>query len=169
MFGTTLALGVSIAAVATAVAQEGHTQDMSTNDAVTATTTTSNAPPAMNPWNLGFRFVLELGALGAMAYWGYEQRDDAWRWPLAVGIPLVTAALWATFTAPDDPSRGGEGLVHVPGVVRLALELAMFGFASWALADLEHTVVAIGYGTAVTAHYAISHARVAWLLGFTHL
>lgn len=156
-------LGASIFQTATATAQAGPAHDTPKN--LTTTMATNDAPPTMSPWNLGFRFVLELGALGAMAWWGYEQRDDLWRWPLAMGVPLLAAAAWAAFTMPGDPSRGGEGLVHVPGVARLALELAMFGFGTWALADLDHTALALGYGTSVTVHYVISYARIAWLLG----
>lgn len=156
-------LGAGSFQTAMASAQGGPTRHTPENH--TATMTSNDAPPTMSPWNLGFRFVLELGALGAMAFWGHEQRDDLWRWPLAVAVPLVAAAAWAAFTVPSDPSRGGEGLVHVPGIVRLAIEWAMFAFGTWALAALDHTALALGYGASVTIHYAISYSRVAWLLG----
>ena len=52
----------------------------------------------------------------------------------------------------------------VPGVVRLALELAFFGFSAWALSDLDHRALGIGLGSAVAVHYVISYERIAWLL-----
>lgn len=44
------------------------------------------------------------------------------RFFLALGIPGVAAVLWATFRVPNDPGRAP---VPVPGIVCLALELAL--------------------------------------------
>jgi hypothetical protein len=65
---------------------------------------------------------------------------------------------------PDDPSRGQNGLVRVPGVVRLLIEAAFFGFATWALHDLGEDGLAIGYGSAAVLHYGLSFDRVKWLI-----
>lgn len=122
-------------------------------------------PPAMHPVNLGFRFVLELGALGAMAWWGLSKDDGLSQWALAIGVPAAAAAIWATFTVPNDPSRGGEGLIHVPGWVRLGIELAVFTAGALALVDIDQAPLGAGLGGAVFVHYALSYRRVAWLLG----
>ena len=119
----------------------------------------------MHPTNLAFRFVLEVFALGVMARWGYQQTESAWRWAFAIGVPLAAAAMWTIFAVPGDPSRGGEGFVHVPGLLRLGLEFAVFGFATWALNELGQTPLAIGCGVAVIAHYALSYERLVWLVG----
>jgi hypothetical protein len=116
--------------------------------------------PAMNGANLALRFGLEVGALATLGWWGYENGDGAAQWPMAVGLPLAAAALWGTFTVAGDPSRGGEGLIQVPGVVRLAGELGLFGLATWALSDLDHANLAVGFGAATVVHYGISHERV---------
>ena len=86
---------------------------------------------AYHPINLAVRLLLEFAALAAMAYWGWRQADGVLRFVLAIGIPLVAAALWGTFAVPDDPSRSGKAPVPVSGIVRLALELAFFAFAVW--------------------------------------
>ena len=119
----------------------------------------------MHPANLAFRFVLEVSALGVMGWWGYQQSESAWRWPLAISVPLAAAAMWTIFAVPGDPSRGGDGLVHVPGLIRLGLECGVFGFAIWTLNALGQTPFAIAYGVAVVVHYALSYERIAWLLG----
>jgi len=119
---------------------------------------------AYHPVNLAVRFLLELAGLVAMAYWGARQADGVLRYVLAVGIPLVAAALWGTFAVPGDPSRSGKAPVPVPGIVRLALELAFFVFAVWALYDAGLVTSSIGTGVIVLIHYAVSYERIVWLL-----
>jgi len=117
-----------------------------------------------NPLNLAFRFLLEIAAFVAMAYWGWSQHDGVWRVVFAVGAPLLAAVVWGTFAVPDDPSRSGKAPVPVPGTIRLLLELAIFGFAVWALYDAGQTTIALIYGLLVLFHYLISYDRIAWLV-----
>lgn len=86
-----------------------------------------------NPINLTVRFFLELTALIAMGFWGWNQREGALRFVLAFGIPIIAAAIWGVFAVPNDPSRSGSAPVPVPGMLRLALELIFFAFAAWTL------------------------------------
>jgi hypothetical protein len=118
----------------------------------------------MNPINLTLRFFLEVIALGAIGWWAWAQTDSWWRAPLAIAAVLLTATLWGAFAVPDDPSRGGSGLVHVPGVARLALELLVFGAGAYALRALGRPTPAIVFTVLVVVHYAWSHERVAWLI-----
>jgi hypothetical protein len=120
--------------------------------------------PPMNPANLALRFFLELAALGALAWWGWAQTDSWWRAPLAIGVVLLAAIVWGTFAVPDDPSRGGSGLVHIPGIARLGLELLIFGGAAYALRELGRPNLAAVFAFVVVAHYAWSYERVAWLM-----
>lgn len=113
-----------------------------------------------NPINLGLRFVLELAALAAMAYWGWTQHEDIGR-ALAVVVPLVAAALWGVFRVPGDPR---DAPVAVPGPVRLLLEAAFFGAAVLLLAAADQPSAAAVLGGVVLAHYAASYDRVARLL-----
>ena len=119
---------------------------------------------SMHPANLAIRFLLELAALGAMGWWGARQTDGPSRWALAIGVPLGAAVLWGVFAVPGDPSRGGEGVVQVPGLVRLSLEGAVFGFGMWALTDLGYRMPAVAFGAIVVVHYAWSYERIVWLL-----
>lgn len=114
-----------------------------------------------NPLNLAFRFLLELAALVAIGYWGWHASLGAMRWLFMFGAPLVAATLWGTFRVDNDPGRAP---VRVPGWVRLALELAYFGFAVWGLCDAGAVTASWLLGVAVAVHYLISYDRILWLL-----
>ncbi len=118
-----------------------------------------------HPANLVVRFLLELSALLIMGYWGWHRRDDGFRIVLALAIPLVAAVLWGTFAVPNDPSRSGSAPVPTPGVLRLALEVGFFAFATWALYDLRFARLTVTFGTAVVLHYLLSYDRIWWLVG----
>jgi len=117
-----------------------------------------------NPLNLAVRFLLELSALAALAYWGWTQHASPLRFILAIGLPLIAAVLWGTFNVREDPSRSGRAPVPVPGLVRLALELAFFGFAAWALYAAGKTQLSLIFGLIVVVHYLVSYDRLRWLI-----
>jgi len=57
----------------------------------------------MGAANDGLRFVLELYALVALAYWGFHTADGGVQWLLGVGAPLAT--VWGLFISPKAPRR----------------------------------------------------------------
>ena len=120
---------------------------------------------ALQPLNALLRFALELIALGLLGRWGSTCSTDPVRrylWLLAV--PLLAATIWGTFTVPNDPSRGKSGPVRVSGPVRLGIEAAFFGCAAAACYAVSSAAPAAAYGAVVFLHYAMTHARVRWLL-----
>jgi hypothetical protein len=117
-----------------------------------------------HPLNSAARFILELVAMAAFATWGYHQSESGLRILLAILLPLGFAALWGVFAVRDDPSRSGKTVVQTPGVVRLFLELALFGTAAWMWLDQGYSLLAIVFGSLALVHYALSWDRVAWLL-----
>lgn len=121
---------------------------------------------AYHPINLAVRFLLEIAAIGALAFWGWAW--GGWlRWPLAVGIAVAAMAVWATFRTPGE-RHGGDGYVATPGPVRLAIELAFFTLAVLALlnahANERATWFALILAAAVIIHFALSWDRIRWLL-----
>jgi hypothetical protein len=116
---------------------------------------------SQNPINLAVRFLLEVAALFIMGYWGWQQGDGFIRYVWMLAIPIVAAALWGTFRVPGDP---GDAPVAVPGLVRLLLELAYFGFSIWALFSLGEYTLAWIFGVILLIHYVISYDRVRDLL-----
>lgn len=77
--------------------------------------------------NLAVRFLLELCALAALGYWGFQTGQSPWaRVGLGIGAPLVAAVVWGTFISP-------RAAIPVSLPVRLLLELIIFGAAVIAL------------------------------------
>jgi len=114
--------------------------------------------------NLALRFFLELAALASFGIWGFHQSETGLRILLAVLFPAGFAVLWGVFAVRGDPSRSGKTVVQTPGVIRLVLELALFGAATWMLLDLDHSRMALVFGIVVVLHYLLSFDRIAWLL-----
>jgi hypothetical protein len=117
-----------------------------------------------NPINLALRFFLELTALIAMGFWGWNRGEGALRFLLALGIPVIAAALWGIFAVPNDPSRSGHAPVSTPGILRLILELIFFSFAAWTLYSAGATTASWIFGIVTLVHYTLSYDRVHWLI-----
>ena len=117
-----------------------------------------------HPINLAIRFLLELSALLAMGVWGWRQSAGWLRFLLAIGIPIIAAAVWGTFAVAGDPSRSGAAPIAVPGILRLVIELAFFSFATWAIYDLGFTGLSWVLGIIVALHYIVSYDRILWLI-----
>ncbi|WP_435196814.1 YrdB family protein [Natronomonas sp. EA1] len=82
------------------------------------------------------RFLLELAALAALAYWGLRTGTTLLvQVALAVIAPLFAAGVWGTFVAPTAPYR-------LPELPRLGLEILLFGVVALALASLGETTAA---------------------------
>jgi hypothetical protein len=103
----------------------------------------------VRPANDGFRFVVELCALAALAYWGSHTASGALQWVLGIGAPLAMAVVWGLFMSPKAPMRA-----HDP--VRLLAEIDIFGVAAAALADADRPGLAIAFAAAVAVHLALT-------------
>ncbi|MGW0433180.1 DUF2568 domain-containing protein [Micromonospora sp. NPDC003197] len=76
---------------------------------------------------LGLRFLLELAALAALAYGGWQAPAPVWgRLLLAVLLPLAAVAIWARWVAP-------KGRKVLPDPLRLIPEWCVFGGGALAL------------------------------------
>jgi len=118
---------------------------------------------SQNPLNLAVRFLLEIIALIAIGALAKVQFSGALGFILMVVLPLFAAVVWGTFNVPGDPSRSGKAPVPVPGIVRLLIELDIFGCATWALYSFNPTYGWI-FGLVTLAHYTLSYDRIIWLL-----
>jgi hypothetical protein len=98
--------------------------------------------------NLGLRFILELGALAALGWWGSQVGSNtALHVVLAIAAPLAAAVVWGLFVAP-------KARVKVSEEMRLAIELAVFLAATAALALAWRVWPAIGLGGIAVANSA---------------
>jgi hypothetical protein len=120
---------------------------------------------SQHPANLVLRFFLEIVALVSIGQWGWRLTGGPLRWVLALGIPVLVAAVWAIFKAPDDSAVSGKVVVPVPGRVRLSIELAFFGFAIWTMFAGGKMLLGLAFLVAIILHYLWSMDRVTRLLG----
>lgn len=117
-----------------------------------------------HPINLTIRFLLEIIALTSVGMWGWKQNDGWLRFVLAIGLPIILAAIWGTFAVPNDPSRSGAAPTVTPGIIRLAIELGIFTLATWAIYDMHFIRLSLAFGIIVALHYCLSYDRIIWLL-----
>ncbi len=117
-----------------------------------------------HPANLAVRLALELAALAALGWWGWNLGSGATRIVFAVALPMVAAAVWGIFNVPGDPSRSGQAPIVVPGVVRLILELVVLAAGAWAWSQVAGPLPARLFAAIVAVHYAASYDRIRWLL-----
>jgi hypothetical protein len=111
--------------------------------------------------NLALRFLLEVTALVALGYWGYQRFDSPLRFGVMLAVPAVYATLWAVFRVSGDP---GDAPVAIPGIARLALEFVVFASAVLALSASGQRGFALMLAVVVAGHYAIDYERVLRLM-----
>ena len=114
--------------------------------------------------NLLLRFLLELIALVVTGIWGYHLSDSWTRFMWAILFPVLFATLWGVYAVREDPARSGKTVIPTPGIVRLLLELGLFGVATWMMMDLGYKVNGAIFGGVVLIHYLLSLDRVRWLM-----
>ncbi|WP_199523787.1 YrdB family protein [Micromonospora craterilacus] len=104
--------------------------------------------------NLALRFLLELAALAALAYGGWQAGGAWWsRLLLAVLAPTLAAVIWGRWVAPK-----AKHLLTDPA--RLVPEWVVFGAATAALFATGHPVLG-----AVLALLAAGNRVALWRLG----
>ena len=121
-------------------------------------------PPEMAGWNLALRFGLEVGALVGLAVGAWHLTSGGVRWVAVIAVPLLAAIVWGVFNVLDDPSRSGAAPIPVAGWVRLVIEVSILAGGAAALAVAQYRGVAVLMAVLIAAHYAISAARVRWLM-----
>ena len=105
----------------------------------------------MREANDALRFALEVSALAALAYRGWQTGDGAGRWLLAIASPLVLVAVWGRWMAPRSHARVDDPL-------RLLIEVAVFAAAAGALAAAGATTSALVLAPAAAVHVALTFA-----------
>jgi hypothetical protein len=71
--------------------------------------------------NMGLSFLLELGMLAALGFWGFKT-GQGWgmRILLGLGAPLLAGVIWGLFAAPKAQKR-------LQGLALTGLEIALLG------------------------------------------
>ena len=82
--------------------------------------------------NLALAFLLELAALVAFGYWGFNASDSTVvKLLLGIGVPVLAIVLWGIFAAPRSARRLRGSAYHVFATIFFALAvLALFAAGS---------------------------------------
>jgi hypothetical protein len=106
--------------------------------------------------NLALKFLVELCAFAAFAYWGATIGGSV-AVNILVGVAAigVAAGLWAIFAAPKSARR-------LPRNPRIAFELTVFALAVGALIAAGATTLAIMLAVAIVVNVALLQAFDQW-------
>ena len=107
---------------------------------------------ALEALNLGVRFfVVELGALAAAAYWGWEATSGPGRWYLAILAPAAVIVVWALFVSP-------KARIPVSQQAALAIELVLLGVVTFGLAVTGPVWLGVAYGAIAVVSGLVNYA-----------
>lgn len=113
----------------------------------------SPLPPAVKIFflaNEGLAFLLELLALGLLAWWGFTRGiGRAGSIALAVAAPLAAAVLWGMFAAP-------KARYAVPLAAQLGVKAVVFGAAALALLALGQRLPSLWFTVIVVVNTALA-------------
>ncbi|WP_372594251.1 YrdB family protein [Actinotalea sp.] len=99
--------------------------------------------------NLAARFLLEIAALVALAYWGLRlPAPMVWRVVAGLGAPLAAAALWGAFASP-------WAAIALPGPAVVAVQVLVLGAAVVALARAGRPGLATAFAIAAVVNAAL--------------
>jgi hypothetical protein len=102
----------------------------------------------MRAFSLALKFLLELAAFAAFAYWGAGVGSGAVSVVLAIAAPALAIVLWGLFAAPRSARR-------LPLPARIAFESAVFLLAVVALLAAGELVAAIVLAVLVAVSTAL--------------
>jgi Protein of unknown function (DUF2568) len=94
--------------------------------------------------NLGLRFLLELGLLVGVGWWG-AHAVGGWA---AIVLPLAAAFLWGSFLSP-------KARWTIPWPARLTLEFVLFAVAAVGYWRAGQPGIAVGFAVAVVLSEAV--------------
>jgi Protein of unknown function (DUF2568) len=108
------------------------------------------APLVVTP-NDVLRFLLELAALGSLAYWGFSEFGGVAQWVIGLGAPLLVAVVWGRFMSP----KASHPTVDP---VRFLIEFAVFGSGVAALFAADAPMLAVAFAVLAALHLALTFA-----------
>lgn len=100
--------------------------------------------------NLALSFLLELSALAALGYWGFQTGPSTLlKILLGIGAPLLAAVIWGLFAAPKASRR-------LRGFALYLLKAAVFVTAILALAAAGQGTLAGIFAVAVLVNFILT-------------
>ncbi len=100
----------------------------------------------MRSMALALRLVLEVCALVALGFWGWQTGQTLpMKLGLGIGVPLVAAVVWGLLVSP-------KASIAAPRAVRLIIELVIFALAVLGLLAVDRSHIAWALGIAYLIH-----------------
>ena len=101
----------------------------------------------MGATNLALRFIVEVMAVGAVGYWGFNNSGLRFgRIALGIGASLALIVVWALLVAPHGANPLSQPQRDVIGTALLVL-------AAGALAETGHPTAAVAFGVVVIVNW----------------
>lgn len=99
--------------------------------------------------NLALRFMLEVGALVSLSYWGFHLAAPAsLRTLLGVGAPLTAAIAWGLLAAP-------HAAIALPGPAKAVVQTLILGSAAAGLVHAGRIQAAALFGAIAVVNAAL--------------
>lgn len=107
-------------------------------------------PGPLHVLNEGLAFILEIAALGALAWWGFATGGNVGvHIVLGIGTPVAAMVLWGMFAAPRARFKVALPLV-------LLVKAAVFGAGALALYGVDHPALAIAFAVVAVLNTALA-------------
>ena len=101
--------------------------------------------------NLGLRFLLELSALAATAYWGFADHSGPAQLALGLGAPAAVIFVWWLFVSP-------KARIELPRPARFGVELLVWAAAALALVAADQAILGIVFAVIALVSGTLNHA-----------
>ena len=131
------------------IAHDGRGTGMNVREARTGLRNADTQKTAAASLNLAVRFLLELGALAALAYWGFHSGSGTGaKVALAIGAPLCMAVVWGLIAAP-------RAAITLAAPIRFVVGLAILCLAALALAAAGQRALAVAFAAIIVLNAAL--------------
>ena len=102
--------------------------------------------------NMGLRFVLEMCALGLLAFWGYHAAGETGVGvALGAGVALLFAAVWGLLASPKAP-------VSLPQLMKVGVQMTLLLLPAAALLHMGEPSVAGGFAVLIVGNAVLLEA-----------
>ncbi len=99
--------------------------------------------------NLALAFLLELGVLAALGFWGFSTASGTVaKVVLGIGLPLAAIVVWSLFGSP-------KAMWHLNGIWRVLLQIVFFGSAAVALFTAGQRVLGVVFALLFVVNTAL--------------
>lgn len=99
--------------------------------------------------NLLLAFLMELVALGVLAYYGYRTgQGTVFKICLSIGYPLILAVVWGAFLSP-------KASFEPPIEIKMLLQFIVFSIIAYLLYLLRHTTLAYTFLSVVVVNFVL--------------